>query len=365
MAKVSKEELKKRKEATLAALTNPEIRQSLTAGMSEKTAADFLEDMDSILFDLISEEEAEQQKARGKYVYPADKIHKSITAKRFPASGEMVVNLSGRAAKPAERAYLTVSLKEMGARLSEPITIEEKGVLFAVYSLIEAGYKWCTDVMLWRALTGDAKADPTPEQSKHIDDIMKKLAGVAITIKATNEAGRGYIKREVTSWEMLISVSGISEKKTYQNGTKARYFYRFKGVDNGRGGLSYEPILLQLAKDNLHQIARLNSEVLNIQKINKKTGELKALQKNPQRIAMVQELLDFCITYNRAKSGGKPFYKMNQRDYKSIFEACEITTTHQQQIARNKQYICDVLEHFKRNGLIKDYKTENDYIIIK
>ena len=164
---------------------------------------------------------------------------------------------------------------------------------------------------------------------------------------------------------MLISVSGISEKKTYNNGTKARYFYRFKGVDNGRGGLCYEPILLQLAKDNLRQIARVDYEVLNIKKLNPETGELKTLQTNEQRRAMRLELLDFCTTYKRAKSGGKPFYKMNQRDYKSIFEACDITTTQRKQIIRNKQYICDVLEHFKRTGFINDYKAENDFIIIK
>lgn len=363
MAKVSKEEIKRRKAATLAALSNPETRRGLVAGMDEETAADFLEDMDAICLELIEDEEQEIQPA--KYVFPTDKIHKSITSKRFPSAGEMVLNLSGRTAEPAERAYITVSLKGIGAKLAEPLTQEAKGVLFSAYSLIEAGHTWCTDVMLWRTLTGDSSADPLPEQSAMIDNIMQQLAGNMVKITATNEAGRGYIKREVTSWEMLLSVSGISEKMTYKNGTKSRYFYRFKGIDNGRGGLDYAPILLQIARDNLQHIERINADVLNIQKINPKTGELKALQRNPQRIAMVQELLDFCTTYKRARSGGKPFYKMNQRDYKSIFEACEITTTHRQQIARNKAFICDVLEHFKRTEFIKDYATKDDFIIIK
>lgn len=206
-------------------------------------------------------------------------------------------------------------------------------VLCASISLYEAGNTYMTTEMIYRTMAGNKKLELTPQMKEEIFKSLRKLRLTGIYINAEQEKAVGY-NTSVRYEGVLLPNEIIVNKTVFLNGKEVKDCIRL---------LNNSPLYEYAEGKN--QISRVPTAMLNVPLSNtKETIELKGYLL--RRIANMKNI--------KSKLG-------NVIRYESIFEYLQIyVETEGDSLklkkARIRQDVRKILEFWKQEGHIKDFK---------
>lgn len=279
-----------------------------------------------------------------------NKISKNLTVDAHPE-----ISLNDKKGK--KKAVVCMDLLNYeGVELTKPLNYFDMAVLQAVYSLVDAGNDYFTDAQIYRKMRGGARKNPTKEALKEIDKTMLKLKSTLLYLECNDAEGK--ISEEAIkilgakkTRESLIDFKSYGIKVNGQEG----WGYILKGIkDPITNDIVFLPGFYRLIK-KIGQYQRLDDEILNIKRLDNKTGKYKNVGMTSERITITKYLLDFVLTFNHANGNITPY-----RTYQQIFDACEVKIKYGADKQRAIEFIKIVLDHFKRNGLISHFEEYNN-----
>lgn len=324
-----------------------------------------LETLKSLYLDLLDEtdEEATKQKREliekitnsffnvipkdnGKIFYSHDNITRQLSKGAHP-----IVNLNRETTD--KNAVVCVDLMDgkTNAPIKNPITLYEKAVIIAVFSLIHAGNTSFTGAQIYRKMRGNSNAKPSEEALNELHNTLMYLSSLRVFITCVDEKGNKSLEAvnilgfEKNNFPLFIFQAGKGKaNEILVKGKVPQWSYTlWAKPDLKTGVVDYCPYLTTLEK--LGQWEELKDALLNVKKDNGKSVQL-----NNDRIAITQSLFDFVNMFNHMRGN-----RNTKKSYKTIFEDCGIIITHAQQEKRFKEFIQIVMNHFKNNGLISDF----------
>lgn len=330
-----------------------------------------LETLKSLYLDLLDEtdEEATKQKREllekitnsfsniipkdnGLIFHSGDNITRQLTKYAHP-----LVNLNNQETTE-QRAVVCVDLMDAKTNtpIKTPFSLYEKAVIQAVFSLIHAGNVSFTGAQLYRKMRGNSSAKPTEKALNDLHEVLMKLQSVRLHISCTDANGNKskeaikILGFESVNYPLFVFQAGKGKaNEILVKGKIPQWSYTLWAKPNLKtGAVDYCPFLTLQIK--LNQYNELKDDLLQI-----KNDNGKPVQLTNDRLSIVQCLLDFVITFNRASGN-----LTNKKPYEDIFKQCKIKITHAQQEKRFKEFILIVMNHFQNNGLIKEFSEYNN-----
>lgn len=290
-------------------------------------------------------------KDNGKIFHSSDNISRQLKKYAHP-----LVNLNNETDE--QRAVVCVDL--MDAKTNTPIkngfSPYEVAVIQGVFSLINGGNTSFTGAQLYRKMRGNSSAKPTETALNDLHDTLMKLQSMRLHISCIDEYGEEnkeaikILGFKTVNYPLFVFQAGKGKaNEILIKGKIPQWSYTLWAKPDFRtGAVDCCPFLTLLIK--LNQYNELKDDLLQIKKDNGKTVQL-----TNDRVAIMQCLLDFVITFNRANGN-----LTNKKPYQDIFTQCRINITQLKQEQRFKEFIKIVLSHFKNNGLIKDFSEYNN-----
>ena len=263
------------------------------------------------------------------------------------------------------------------------ITPYEKELLEAITKfkldgqLTTSGRPFATAGQIYRAVRGGGKQSPTKEQKEEIMADLRKLEHPdrkidfelkqAIRISDTTEITGG--KRRILSFdEDRLRIRGQYDVVAVFDDTPflqrlSEHYGMFEGLSQDIKRIQEEQWIIALdtgkkirgtATECKRKLAKAGLTKANITEAK---SNLKEMKMNKSRIAMRNVIISFVWSYMRARGANPPKPHSNKLNYEDIFAQCEIGQDWNQK-TRAKDAIYSILEHLKRNEVIKNW---NEY----
>lgn len=289
------------------------------------------------------------RKCNHKSIVMFDKVSQNLTVET-----SAVLDLGKKKNENAKMSFMLLDIDDNV--LDKPLSYTQKTVLKVVYSLVAAGNTVFTSPMIYKALRGGADVFPSPKAQEQLDQILKGLRRIFIKVKMEDENEIKNLAAEKWTgfYEGDDALLDFNYLKGMINGQLANTYVlkprQLLGKTNGTNQITYEPLLLTLTK-SLNHYEMLPESVLNVKVFEPKTGKDRRVQIDMPKAVLVSYLIDRIIIMRRAKG-----IVSDKIPYSVIWEQSEINSASRQQIKRNKDFVAIVLNHFKREGFIYDWK---------
>lgn len=329
MAEISKKEIEQRRLNMLLALSSPENINKIVSGFDEAAAEIVREDLHALYEDTKAE------------------VLESFTAKD---SGRNYINSSPVARALLKKAGTTEIVlgenKETGENaifslLDGYITPYEKEIIECITKfrkdgqITENGNIMFTLSQLFRAMRhGSGTTRINKEQKKALAEDMEALRR-DITFKLND-----YLK----VWGGFRTNGGAFPLISF-----VKLFGKLNGQEEILYIVSNDMNIVNDISERLHMGQTVSQEIKAIRK------DGKPWKLSNGRITLRQTLQDFVFGYIRARRVGRNYSP--QLPYKAIFEACEIEQTYdnRKKIARSKEDIATILNHWKDLEIIASW----------
>ena len=226
---------------------------------------------------------------------------------------------------------------DLPAELSKKLTFDDEEVHDVVATMIKEGIKKTTLTHIYKRLYGK-KARPSARDLKAIDNSLTKLGSCRVTIDNRKEIEANFdypTYYDVT--DNLIHYRAAHER-TVINGMIVDGYIEFIGDDI--------PIMMKFAEARNNQITAVTTEQWAIP---------------VRKTALTQALKRYLFRNIAAIKNGKLNNKML---YDTIFDHCPIGKNDRKARARAKEYISQMLEHWKKTNFIRNYVITEKGIVI-
>ena len=289
---------------------------------------------------------------------PLDKVSNLIADKKRAGESEdfdFIVNLSKSNAK--HKIRINFELLDYAERpLTNPLTYEQKVILFAVYGLIHEGTVTFTLSQIYRKIRGNRSVKPKPAELDHISVILNELANIKARISYDSKTQDILNK---SKWSGIVSgTDNLLSFTTYEGfmkNTKRTKIYRLKFTPI----LGYEdyytlkPLFL-IYIQQIGQYTFMPDSYYDIKKLDAHK-HLKRVQLDSDRAILVSYLIERinrCIRSNKRSS--------NKLPYETIWGDLSIKIDSRMKEKRYKEFTHYCLDHFCREGFIKKWYVYKD-----
>lgn len=270
-------------------------------------------------------------------------IHNNINKIAFTGT---TFNVNVGTEKKQIHTKVLIDYKDKNIKLPSNFTTYDKVVFDAIITLYEAGNNIFTADMVFRCMNGlTNKEKPTPQQKGAVTKSIEKMRFMHCEIDYTEEANarlRFQNKEELSRFK----IEG--------------YFLNADKITIAAGGKPVEAYFIN-KKPILYEYAQFNKQIINVplQLLN-----TKQVVSSTDEIIVIREYLISRI--ESAKNG----YLSNKITYEAIFEQVNLVNsnkdeTSKKKITRLKKSIKKILEWWKTEKYIKDYKEYKENRAIK
>lgn len=269
--------------------------------------------------------------------YPLDKINANVWQALTQADKNGQISMlpfamEKRGSKVELTAYYSIDFaaleEEAGVTITKHLTKFDKRVYIAAGALFNNGFETFTIAQIYTAMGNTGR--PNSTTAKKINDSLTKMQAAHIYLDNSNES-KVYKYDKFVYDASLLPMERITAVMNGQEVTAIRLFR--------------EPPLITFARER-KQITTISRKLLE-----------SPLSKTEANLTIEDYLLERIshIKSKRNKANNKMLYK-------TIYEECGITSRMERSRAPEK--INRLLEFYKTNKFIKDFKTEADGITI-
>lgn len=263
------------------------------------------------------------------FIMAKDKITNTLfDGKLTVGSKDILVGMENRKSKKELTAVVSIDFEELpNVTISKTITAFDREVHDAIVSLyVDGNNELVTPLMIYRTMTGDAKANITSKKAEAISNSVTKCSMTRIIIDSSEEA------------------DAFGMDKMFYEGNLL-YTKKVKGEHNGKIGewiyILEQPILYNYA-DNKGQIARSDIQLLNT-----------PINKNDEAIVLQGYLLRRILTMQGSRINRNIVYE-------TVYRHLKIEATSAGALRKKQSKIRDtskeILQDWVSKGFIRGYK---------
>lgn len=278
-----------------------------------------------------------------KHVIPNSKLSNSLVKDDLIGTGETWLDVGNKKSDITTRVILSYEGDNVTFSGRQPYTEYDRQVYDGVCSLYEYGDE-ChifTAAQAYRAMVNDTDTDtPSPQQIGAVTKSLDKMRFIRARIDCTEELTRRKLSldgEQITGGKIDTYLLAL-EKVEVLTGTQKVAAYK----------MIKKPILYEYSQ-HTGQVITTEAALLDIRD---KTG---ARISNTERRIAVKGYLLRRVAVMKGKQGKKQSHNIL---YESLYsDACpDMNTDDKKEKRRIRQYVQDVLEHFKREHYIKGYE---------
>lgn len=261
------------------------------------------------------------------FIMPTTKVNNKLFEGALAAEAVNLIATEKKGSKKELTVKVSIDFDQLeGVRFSRELEPFDRIVHDAVASLYEAGNEFITPLMIYRAMTGNPRADLTEKRFHEIAQSLNKLSAIRISIDANGEA-KAYGMDKVTFKGNLLYTKSVYVE---HNGQVNEWFKVLE-----------RPILLEYAEQK-RQIDRVDIKMLNT-----------PVNKNEETIILQDYLLRRIRAMKKSNVSRNILY---ETVYKQLGADRLEGVEARKKKAKIREATKKILDFWKDNGEIRGYK---------